>query len=411
MKEFLVGLLIAAIITSVSVAVWQFWPGREQPSEEEQFPEEGVNVPSPPELYPPEPVTLPELIETFENVKIEASGNINACLFENCILEVWGENGIKITNSKFVNSKIHMGESQNIEISNNIIKDFYVHEEAAISIYSCDNLLIDHNEIENNSIGIAISESSDVEICNNIFEANDQHNALMGDSLIGAEIHNNLFRYNFPHAMMIMNRGANPKVQLDIYNNIVDKNIEDAINFEDFRGSQQISRVYNNRITGTGLAGINVEYNSWGANLVIENNYIDNNGLLTDDMLDGEGHPTSIYPAHSHQPEPYAPGWKHGVKLEDCSGIIVKGNVIVNNQGNGVDVKNGRNITLENNIITKNAIGVSLMKFLGSSLYREFSPLAPEDAGHSEVIAIRNSVFGNLGKNYFVEEGSSLKTS
>jgi parallel beta-helix repeat protein len=87
----------------------------------------------------------------------------------------------------------------------------------------------------------------------------------------------------------------------------------------------------------------------------------------------------------------------------------VKNNVIVNNSGNGVDIKNCREITLEANLISKNAIGVSIMKFQECSFNRDVSPLAPENAGYSEVIAIGNSVFENRGQDYFVEEGSTLE--
>jgi parallel beta-helix repeat protein len=366
------------------------------------------DIPTPPQLSPPEPVTLPELNQTYANERIEVSEDINASLFEGCVIEVWRKDGIRITNSRFINSKIQMRESKNIELSDSVIVDRYVREEPAIDIYDCERLLIDHNEIRGNSIGMTIAESAGIEISNNIFEANDQHNALVLGRT-SAEVRHNLFRYSFPHAILIMNREADPLVQVNIYDNIMDRNIEDAINFEDFRGSERVSKVYNNRITGTGWAGINVEYNSWDANLVIEDNYIDNNGLLTEDILDGEGKATSIYPAHEHQPDPYSPGWQHGLKIEDSSGVKVIGNVILNNSGNGVDVKNGQDVILENNLIAQNAVGISLGGFQESSLSRQFSPLSLENAGYSHVIAINNSVFDNLEQDWFVEEGSCLE--
>ena len=83
--------------------------------------------------------------------------------------------------------------------------------------------------------------------------------------------------------------------------------------------------------------------------------------------------------------------------------------MIVNNSGNGVDIKNCRNITLEANLISKNAIGISLTKFQECSFNRDVSPLAPENAGYSEVIAIENSVFNNQEWGYFVEENSTLE--
>lgn len=399
-KIFIIGVIIAVVLTLGLLLNGYF----QTPVVEKEI------IPPPPCLSLPNPVVLPELIERHENEKINVSEDINASLFENCTLEIYGIDGMKISNCKFINSKICIYEgSRNIEISNNIIRDYYVHESAVIGAYGCENLLIDHNEIENNSIGITVIGGGNIEISNNTFNANDQHNSLLLDSTGGAKIHNNSFKYNYPHAILILNREGDPDVWVDIYNNTLDRNIEDAINFEDFRDSERANRVYNNRITGTGHAGINVEYNSWNANIIIDNNYIDTNGLLTEDILDDEGQPISIYPAHEHQPEAYCPGWKHGIKLEDCSKVIVKNNVIVNNSGNGVDIKNCRNITLEANLISKNTIGISLTKFQESSFNRDVSPLAPENAGYSEVIAIENSVFNNQEWDYFVEEGSTLE--
>ena len=90
-------------------------------------------------------------------------------------------------------------------------------------------------------------------------------------------------------------------------------------------------------------------------------------------------------------------------------GGSIEENVAVNNSGSGLDVKNAQSILLESNIIAQNTVGVSLAKFQESSLEREFSPLAPQNAGYSEVTATSNSVFGNTEENYFVEKGSSLE--
>ena len=366
-----------------------------------------AEFPPPLRLSPPELVTLPVLNQTFANQRIQVTEDIRGALFQNCTLEIWRENGTTITDSMFINSRIYIGESQNIIFSNNVIRDFYVWEEPAINIHASEHILIDHNEIKDNSIGVVISECSDTEIRNNFFEANNQHNALVlgGTS---ADVHGNVFLFNFPHAMLIMNRAADPSVQVVIHSNIFDRNIEDAINFEDFRGSNRISRVYSNRVTGTGWAGINVEYNSWNANLILENNYIDNNGLMTDEIMDEDGQLISIYPPPGDQPEPYSPGWKHGIKIEDASGVIVRGNVVVDNQGNGIDIKNSREITLEGNFVTRNVVGVSVMKYLESSLTRGVSPIAEEDAGYSFVTSIDNLVFSNIEEDWFVEEGSRL---
>jgi len=193
-----------------------------------------------------------------------------------------------------------------------------------------------------------------------------------------------------------------------VHDNLFDRNIEDAINFEDFGGSRLVTRVYGNRINGTGWAGITVEYDSWGANIVIEDNYIDDNGLLTEETLDEEGRPERLFPAHGHQPEPYTPGWGHGIKLEDYSGVIFGGNAIISNAGSGVGIKNARNVTLEENTMALNRIGLSVMGYQESSLHREHSPISSEDAGVSIVTVGSKRIFDNAEGALYVEEGSQL---
>ena len=398
MKKWI--LLAAALAVGILVLVCLDW---------NVVDENGVEVPPPPRIPTPAPVVLPEPVEAYVGETIDVSSNITGQRFENCTLTILGEEGITISGCDFQNSRMIIEDSRDIEISHNIIMDYYVHEDAAVRIHCVEGLLVDHNEVSGNSIGIIIGRCSDVVIRNNIFEANDQHNAISGLDCRGAKIHGNLFRFNFPHALMIMNRDADPLVQLLIHDNLFDRNIEDAINFEDFGGSRLVTRVYGNRINGTGWAGINVEYNSWGANIVIEDNYIDDNGLLTEEILDEEGRPERLYPAHDHQPEAYALGWGHGVKLEDCSGVIVRGNAIISNAGNGVDIKNARNVTLEENTMALNRIGLSVMGYQESSLHREHSPISPEDAGVSIVTVRSNRIFDNAEGALYVEEGSQLR--
>jgi hypothetical protein len=52
--------------------------------------------------------------------------------------------------------------------------------------------------------------------------------------------------------------------------------------------------------------------------------------------------------------------------------------------------------------------GVSVMKYLESSLTRVFSPIAEENAGYSFITSIDNLVFSNIEEDWFVEEGSRL---
>ncbi len=370
--------------------------------------EKEVDIPEPPGIEAPGPVILPEQLVPHVRETMDISKPISGHSFEGCTLTIIGREGVSLSSCLLVNSQIIIEDSREIEVSDSRITGYYVHESASIQIGDVEGLLIHHNEIVNNSVGVSIGGCTDVEISCNLFEANDQHNAVTGLNCEGALIHGNVFRFNFPHALMITNREANPRVQLYIYGNVFDRNVEDAVNFEDFT-SELTTRVHGNRINGSGWAGINVEYNSWGANIVIEGNYIDHNGLLTEDILDGEGRPKDTYPSHDHQPEPYSQGWGHGVKLEDCNGVTVRGNVVVSNEESGIDIRNARNITLDENTIALNRVGVSITSFHESSLTRRFSPLSPEDAGASHVEAAGNTVLGNLVEDWCVEEGCRLE--
>ena len=75
--------------------------------------------------------------------------------------------------------------------------------------------------------------------------------------------------------------------------------------------------------------------------------------------------------------------------------MIVRGNIIVDSQGNGIDIKNSRETTLEGISVTRNVFGVSVIKYLESCLTRGFSPMAEENAGYSFVTRIGNIVFCN----------------
>ena len=391
-------LLIAALFLGAALIALNM----ESPTDAE------VEVPTPPDLTLPEPLELlTPLVSRIDEV-IDIHEDQSRTLFINCTLRVIGEEGISISDCELVGSTLLIEGSRSVVLSGNRVRDYYVHEDAAVRVQDVEGLLMEGNEVVNNSIGIVVGGGSDIEVRFNLFEANDQHNAIQGLNCHGAEIHHNIFRFNVPHALMIMNREGDPGVRLDIHDNLFDRNLEDAINFEDFRGTLEETRVYRNRINGTGWAGINVEYNSWGANIVIEDNYVDMNGLMTEGLLDEGGRPLDIYPSHGHQPEPYTPGWGHGVKFEDCSGITVRDNVIISNVECGIEIRNARDIVLENNIVTSNRVGVSIMGYDEGSRLREFSPLSEEDAGTSQVSGIDNSVFDNLDGDWHVDEGSEL---
>lgn len=348
----------------------------------------------------------PKSVHIGEDISVTRS--LFTTKFIDCILRVSGFDNLIIEKCQLVDSRIHIVECANITFTNNLVVDYYVDEDPAILIQDVDGLNFSSNLVYNNSIGMVVSGGSDIDIGFNVFEACDQHNAIMGLNSHGARIHNNVFRYNFPHALMIMNREEDPDVQLEIYENLFDRNIEDAINFEDFRGASEPTLVCNNIINGTGQAGINVEYNSWKANIVIKENYVMGNGRLTCDLLDENGRPLSIYPSHGHQPEPYCEGWKHGIKLEDCSGVSLEGNIIAGNSGCGVECTNAREIYLKENIITGNENGVSLRRYDEGAFHREFSPLEPSNAGASTIFRLNNTIEGNHNEDWLVEEGCRI---
>ena len=369
--------------------------------------DESIAIPEPPELFLPSVFSLTGFVERHEGQEISVTGDISSQSFGNCTLRLSGFSDISICGCLFEDSRIHVVDCVNVSLIGNVFRDHYVWEDPAVLVQGVQGFRFSGNLVVNNSVGMVVHGGSDLDISFNVFEANDQHNAVMGLASHGAVIHHNVFRYNFPHALMIMNREGDPEVCLDIYENLFQWNVEDAVNFEDFRGAAEPTFVRRNIVNGTGQAGINVEYNSWGANIVIQGNHIVNNGLLTEEMLDESGHPKSLYPSHPHQPEPYAEGWKHGVKLEDCSGVALFNNTIVGNAGSGVDCVNARDILLTGNIITGNGFGVSIKSYDEGSFYREFSPLEEGDAGASSV-SVRDNIVEKNEHEWYVDESCTV---
>ncbi len=361
-------------------------------------------VPRPPTLDLPSPFSLTDFVERHDGEEISVTGDIASQYFSNCTLRLHGFSDVTVAGCMFEGSRIHVVDCVNVSLVGNVFHDHYVWEDPAVLVQGVHGLRFTGNMVVNNSVGMAVHGGSDMEVSFNVFEANDQHNAIMGLDTDGAAIHNNVFRYNYPHALMVMNREGDPAVRLDIYWNLFELNIEDAVNFEDFRGAAEPTYVRENIVNGTGQAGINVEYNSWGANIVIEGNYIANNGLLNDELLDEEGRPTGLYPYHVHQPEPYSEGWKHGVKLEDCSGVALVNNTIVGNAGSGIDCVNARDVTIFGNTVQGNGVGISARPYDEGSLIRGFSPLLEEDAGVSS-LSVRDNVVEDNERDWYVEEG------
>jgi len=361
-------------------------------------------APGPPTLDLPSPFSLTDFVERHEGEEISVTGDVASQCFSNCTLRLHGFSGVTVAGCMFEGSRIHVVDCVNVSLAGNVFRDHYVWEDPAVLIQGAHGLRFTGNMVVNNSVGMVVRGGSDLELSFNVFEANDQHNAVMGLDSHGAAVHNNVFRYNYPHALMVMNREEDPAVRLDIYENLFELNVEDAVNFEDFRGAAEPTMVRRNIVNGTGQAGINVEYNSWGANIVIEGNYIADNGMLTDELLDEEGRPTRLYPSHLHQPEPYSEGWRHGVKLEDCSGVALVNNTISGNAGSGIDCVNARDVTLVGNMVSGNGVGVSVRPYDEEALIREFSPLLEEDAGVS-CLSVSDNVVEENERDWYVEEG------
>ncbi|MBN2334562.1 right-handed parallel beta-helix repeat-containing protein [Candidatus Bathyarchaeota archaeon] len=368
---------------------------------------ESVVIPEPPVLDLPSVFSLTGFEERHEGQEICVTGDVSSQSYRNCTLRLSGFSNVIIEGCLFVDSRIHVVDCVNVSLTGNVFRDHYVWEDPAVLVQGVRGFCFTGNMVVNNSVGMAVCGGSDLDISFNVFEANDQHNAVMGLNSCGAAIHNNVFRCNFPHALMIVNREEDPGVQLDVYENLFQLNIEDAVNFEDYRGAAEPTTVRRNIVNGTGQAGINIEYNSWGANIVIEGNYIVDNGLLTGELLDEDGRPTSLYPSHPHQPEPYAEGWKHGVKLEDCSGVTLVNNTITGNMGSGVDCVNSRDVTLVGNIISGNGVGVSVRPYDVTSFTREFSPLEEGDAGVS-ILSVGGNVIAENERDWTVEEDCAV---
>jgi len=83
--------------------------------------------------------------------------------FEGCTVFV-KESGISITRSEFINSRIFLELVSDIVFSDNVVRDYPVYEEAAVVVSSSRNIVLRHNHIRNNAVGIAIGESQNIKV-------------------------------------------------------------------------------------------------------------------------------------------------------------------------------------------------------------------------------------------------------
>ncbi len=347
-----------------------------------------------PALNVPVVFTLDSPNEVFRGEKVNLDSDVADALFEDC--EVWLiSDDITMVRTEFRNSQVFVAERSNVAFDRVIFRDLNQYEKAALNVSDSSNVSVRNCQFLNNYIGLGIHSSS-AEVIQTRFEKNNGHNALVIGEGSSVQVRENYFYASFPHAMLIMNREDSPQAQVEISHNLIDQTGEDAIDFEDYRNASP-SIVSDNVVTNTGWSAIIVEYNSWQANVTIERNWIEGTGIEWE------------LPAHDLQPELFQLGWGHGILVEDSSVVVVASNRIMSAAENGIEVRNGRDITLQGNSIDCSGVGIGVYRYGDYALHREFSPVTEENAGDSQVLAIDN-VIDNASDDYDVDRLSELIT-
>jgi hypothetical protein len=360
--------------------------GSAEPSSTPAFP---VDKPA---LDVPAAFTLDSPDEVFRGEKVNIDGDVADARFEDC--EVWViSDDVTVVSTEFRNSQVFVAERSNVTFDGVIFRDLDRYERAALNVSDSSGVSVRNCQFLNNYIGLGVHSSS-AEVIRNRFEENNGHNALVIGEGSSVQVSENYFYGSFPHAMLIMNREASPQARVEISRNVIDQTGEDAIDFEDYRNASP-STVSDNVVTNTGWSAIIVEYNSWQANVTIEGNWIEGTGI------DWE------LPTHDLQPDSFQLGWGHGILVEDSSLVMVAGNRIMSAAENGIEVRNGRDVTLQDNGIDCSGVGIGVYRYGDYALHREFSPVAEEDAGGSQVLAVDNVIY-SAADDYDVDEFSEL---
>lgn len=345
-----------------------------------------------PDLVIPDRFKLSEPLTVLQDQPVEIDSNVANCSFQNC--EVWiAGDGLEITDSEFINSPVSVAQRSNIVFDGVIFEELNQYERAALNLYECRDVTIRNCQFVNNYIGLGVHGST-AEILANRFEGNNGHNALLIGEGSSAEVAGNYFYGSFPHAILILNREESAQASVNISYNLIDQTGGDAIDFEDYRNAAPTS-VSNNVIINTGWSALVVEYNSWEANITLENNWIEGTGI------DWE------LPTHPLQPEGFQPGWAHGILIEDSSTVRVINNRILAAAENGIELKNSREVIVEGNGINCSQAGIGVHQYQEVSFYRSVSPLAPGDAAGSQATASGNIIY-EAQMDYDVDEQSQL---
>jgi parallel beta-helix repeat protein len=349
----------------------------------------------PPDVTIPIEFELDGQLTTIQGQRVHFNSDIENQRFSNCEVSFTGQD-MQIRNCEFIDSTVYINDSEDILLERVVFRNLDKYEQATLSLNDSNNITIRDCQFKANYIGLGIHSSS-VFISKNRFEHNNGHNALLIGEGSSAEVSGNYFYGSFPHAILVLNRESSEQAAVDIHHNLIDQTGEDAIDFEDYRGASA-SRVFANIITNSGWSAIIVEYNSWEANITIQNNWIERTGIPWE---------LSVHPL---QPDRFQAGWGHGILVEDSSQVSIINNRILLTSGNGIEITNGRNITVAGNGITCSQVGIGLHSFNESSLHRDFSPLTQENAGGSQAIVYDNTIFKSR-QDYEVDEFSQLSTS
>jgi parallel beta-helix repeat protein len=346
----------------------------------------------PPQITMPQEPVLPEPANIIEDRKVGYTENLTNHRFINCEISIKGKD-IAVSNCEFINCIIYIDNSADILFENSIVRDLNKYEETSLRLYKTDNITVTRCLFVDNYIGLGVSECS-AYISENRFIRNNGHNALVIGHGSRVEVTGNYFYGSFPHAILVLNREADPQAAVVIHNNLIDQTGEDAINFEDFRNADT-SLVVENVITNTGWSAVLIEYNSWESNITVKGNWIEGTGIPWD------------LPLHPLNQENFSPGWGHGILIEDSSKVTVIDNRILGAVENGIEVTNAQDITVKNNGISAVGAGIGLHRYHESSLYREFSPLLPENAGNA-VVSVAGNIFMETSEDYNLDDSSEL---
>jgi len=331
-----------------------------------------------PSLPVPEEFDLTDFVATHEGEKVTLTQNTTNHLFNDCEVCITTDN-IKVSESKFVNSRIIVSNATSVTFERVIFRELKQYEQTSLVISNSRDITVDKCQFVSNYIGAGIHSSS-VNINKCRFEHNNGHNALVIGEGSSANVEGNYFYGSFPHAMLIMNRGGESDTMVNISRNYIDQTGEDAIDFEDYRNAAP-SNVAHNIITNSGWSAVVIEYNSWQSNITVENNWIENTGI------------DWTLPTHDLQPERFQSGWGHGILVEDSTQVRIRNNRILSAAENGIEIRNSREVVLAGNGIDCSQAGIGVYRYNEYSLHRDFSPLSEENAGSSQVRADNNVIY------------------